>query len=72
MHTRAALASARKRTDAARMKNVHQAAAYQGWLTEQVQEAIADPRPSVPQSEVAAEWQTERAALLKLAERAGS
>ena len=63
----------RKRTDAAkRMKNAHEAAAYKGWLTQQVQEAIDDPRPSVPHSDVAAEWATERAALLEQAERMGS
>jgi len=59
----------RKRTDAAdRMKNAHEAAAYKGWLTQQVQEAIDDHRPSVPHSEVAAEWAAERAALLRQAE----
>lgn len=68
-----ALKTDRKRTDAAeRMKNAHEAAAYKGWLTQQVQEAIDDPRPSVPHSEVAAEWATERAALLKQAESMGS
>ncbi|PRC95042.1 hypothetical protein [Solimicrobium silvestre] len=62
----------RKRADAAeRMKNAHEAAAYQGWLTQQVQEAIDDPRPSVPQSAVEAEWAIERAALLKRAESMG-
>jgi hypothetical protein len=67
-----ALKTNRKRTDAAeRMKNAHEAAAYEGWLTQQVQEAIDDPRPSVPHSEVVAEWAAERAALLKQAERMG-
>lgn len=62
----------RKRTDAAdRMKNAHEAAAYKGWLTQQVQEAIDDPRPSVPHSEVAAEWAAERAVLVKQAESMG-
>ncbi len=62
----------RKRTDAAeRMKNVHEAAAYKGWLTQQVQEAVDDLRPSVPHSEVAAEWATERTTLLKKAESMG-
>ena len=68
-----ALKTERKRTDAAeRMKNAHEAAAYTGWLTQQVQEAIDDPRPSVPHSEVAAEWETERAALVKRTESMGS
>ena len=63
----------RKRADAAeRMKNAHEAVAYKGWLTQQVQEAIDDPRPSVSHSEVLAEWEAERAALLKQAENVGS
>lgn len=68
-----ALKTERKRTDAAeRMKNVHEAAAYKGWLTQVVQEAIDDPRPSVPHSEVAAEWAVERAALLNKAKSMGN
>lgn len=68
-----ALKTGRKRTDAAeRMKNAHEAAAYKGWLTQQVEEAIDDPRPSVPHEQVLAEWNTERAALLKQAESAGN
>ena len=66
----AAPPSDRKRTDAAeRMKNAHAAAAYKGWLTKEVQEAIDDPRPSVPHDEVMAEWKTERAALAKQAKQ---
>jgi hypothetical protein len=62
----------RKREDAAeRMKNAHEAAAYKGWLTKEVQESIDDPQPSVPHAQVAAEWATERAALLKRAESTG-
>jgi hypothetical protein len=62
----------RTRTDSAeRMKNAHEAAAYKGWLTKEVQEAIDDPRPSVPHAQVAAEWATERAALLKQAQSKG-
>ena len=69
----AALKTGRKRTDAAeRMKNAHEAAAYKGWLTQQVQEAIDDPRPSLPHEQVAAEWATERAALVKRAENMGN
>lgn len=68
-----ALKTERQRTDAAeRMKNAHEAAAYKGWLTREVQEAIDDPRPSVPHSEVAAEWAVERAALLNKAKRMGN
>lgn len=60
-----------KRTDAAdRMRAAHQAAAYKGWLTKEVQEAIDDPRPSVSQAQVSAEWKTERAALAKQANQA--
>lgn len=69
----AALKTGRKRTDAAeRMKNAHEAAAYKGWLTQQVQEAIDDPRPSVPHEQVAVDWATERAALVKRAENMGN
>jgi hypothetical protein len=61
-----AIKTGRKRADAAeRMKNAHEAAAYKGWLTQQVQEAIDDPRPGVPHDEVAAEWARERAILVK-------
>jgi hypothetical protein len=45
---------------------------YESWLTRQVQEAIDDPRPSVPHNEVAAEWAIERAALLKQAKSMGN
>ncbi|MHB1250445.1 MAG: antitoxin PaaA2 family protein [Polaromonas sp.] len=63
-----ALKTARTRTDSAeRLKNAHKAASYKGWLTQQIQEAIDDPRPSVPQARVAVEWATERAALVKRA-----
>lgn len=68
-----ALKTERKRTDAAeRMKNAHEAAAYKGWLTQQVQEAIDDPRPSVSHAQVTAEWKSERAALLQQAVSAGN
>ncbi|MFN5350631.1 MAG: hypothetical protein ACK5A0_14035 [Polaromonas sp.] len=62
------LKTERTRTDSAeRLKNAHKAASYKGWLTQQVQEAIDDPRPSIPHDAVVAEWNTERAALLKRA-----
>ena len=68
-----ALKTERKRTDAAeRMKNAHEAAAYKGWLSQEVQEAIDDPRPSVSHEQVVDEWQKERAALQKQAENRGS
>lgn len=65
-HTRRGMAAAE------RLRAAHEAAAYKGWLTQQVQEAIDDPRPSVPHSEVVVEWTAERAALLKQAESMGS
>jgi hypothetical protein len=59
----------RRRTDATeRLKNAHEAAAYKGWLAAQVQQAIDDPTPSVPHEDVAAEWEIERAELIKQAE----
>lgn len=68
-----ALKTSRKRSDAAeRMKNAHQAAAYKDWLKGQVQEAIDDSSPSVPQTQVDAEWAIERAALLKQAKEMGN
>lgn len=63
----------RQRPDSAsRMKQAFEAKGYRDWLTGQVQEAINDPRPSVPHSDVAAAWATERAALVQLAESMGS
>lgn len=50
-----------------RLKRAHEAAAYKEWLAGEVQTAIDDPRPSVPHGEALADWQTERAALLKQA-----
>lgn len=61
-----------KRADAAdRMRSAHEAANYKSWLAKEVQEAIDDPRPSVPHAQVAAEWKLERAALIKQAKSAG-
>ena len=47
------------------------AAACTAWPTRQMQEAIDDPRPSMPHAQVAAEWKLERAALAKQAKCAG-
>ncbi|MHB9118324.1 MAG: type II toxin-antitoxin system RelB family antitoxin [Burkholderiales bacterium] len=56
----------RKRDDsAARMKGAHEAAAYDTWFRAQVQEAIDDPRSSIPHEEVMAEWKEERAKILR-------
>jgi hypothetical protein len=68
-----ALKTERKRTDAAeRMTNAHEAAAYKGWLSQEVQDAIDDPRPSVSHEQVVDEWQKERAALQKQVENRGN
>lgn len=65
-----AVKTGRTRIDAAqRMKSAHEAAAYNDWLTQQVQEAIDDPRQSVQHAQVLDEWKSERAALLKQTER---
>jgi hypothetical protein len=46
-----------------RMRRAHEAAAYDTWFRQQVQEAIDDPRPSIPHDEVMAEFAERRAAL---------
>jgi hypothetical protein len=53
-----------------RMKAAHEAAAYDKWFRAQVQEALDDPRPSIPHEQVEAEWAKERAALLKRVRKA--
>lgn len=59
-----ALKVERQRTDAAeRMRAAHEAAAYRDWLTKEVQEAIDDPRPSIPHAQVKAEFAERRKAL---------
>ena len=50
-----------------RMKHVHAAAAYDKWFRAQVQAAIDDPRPSVPDDEVRLEFAAKREALRKRA-----
>ena len=52
------------------MKSAHEAAAYDKWFRAQVQEALDDPRPSIPHEQVQAEWVIERAELLKRAGQA--
>jgi len=57
-----------KRADSSeRMKRAHEAAAYDQWFRAQVQEAIDDPRPSIPHEQVMAEFAERRTALLKRA-----
>lgn len=58
-------ASTRRPDRTAAMKAAHEAAAYDKWFRGQVQEAIDDPRPSIPHEEVAAEFAGRRAALRK-------
>jgi hypothetical protein len=48
-----------------RMKAAHEAAAYDKWFREQVQEAIDDPRPSIPNKEVKKHFAAKRKELQK-------
>lgn len=50
---------------AAALKVVHKAAAYDKWFRAEVQAAIEDPGPSIPNEEVAARWSKKRAQLVK-------
>lgn len=62
----------RKREDVTeRLKAAHQAATYNAWLKQQVQESIDDPRPSLSHEQVKADWSTRRAELLKQAQAEG-
>lgn len=56
--TRSARADSSKR-----MKHAHEAAAYDTWFRARVQEALDDPRPSIPHEEVMAEFAERRKAL---------
>ena len=60
------------RPDAAeRMRHAHKSADYDKWFRARVQEALDDPRPSIPHEQVMAEWDEERAELLKRAGKSG-
>lgn len=48
-----------------RMRAAHEAAAYDKWFREQVQEAIDDPRPSIPNTEVKKHFATKRKEMQK-------
>ncbi|NTX32023.1 hypothetical protein HT746_33760 [Burkholderia pyrrocinia] len=48
---------------AAALKAAHEAAVHDRWFREQVQQALDDPRPSIPDAEVSAEFASRRAAL---------
>lgn len=54
----------------AALKATHEAARYDRWFRSQVQDALDDPRPSIPHDEVEAEWAIERAGLLERADTA--
>jgi hypothetical protein len=43
-----------------RMKQAHEAAAYDKWFRAKVQEALDDPRPSIPHAEVMAQFEQHR------------
>ncbi|MCL2829520.1 MAG: hypothetical protein FWD77_02130 [Betaproteobacteria bacterium] len=52
-----------KRGRAEAMRKAHQAAAYSEWLAAEIQDAIDDPRPSIPHDEVMAGMEADIAAL---------
>jgi hypothetical protein len=60
--------SRQTRSDA--MREAHEAAAYSKWLAAEIQEAIDDPRPSIPHDEVMADMDTEIAAITATRKRA--
>jgi len=53
------------------LKQTHEAAAYDKWFRGQVQAALDDPQPSIPNEEVSARWAKKRAQLVKKAKGAG-
>jgi hypothetical protein len=56
----------RARVDASeRMRQAHEAAAYDKWLREQVQESLDDPRPNVSHAQVQKAMAEKKAALRK-------
>jgi hypothetical protein len=56
----------RARVDASeRMRQAHEAAAYDKWLREQVQESLDDPRPNVSHAQVQKAMADKKAALRK-------
>jgi hypothetical protein len=46
------------------LKHAHKAAAYDKWFRAQVQASLNDPRPGIPNEEVAERWSKKRAQLL--------
>ena len=56
----------RARVDASeRMRQAHEAAAYDKWFRAQVQESLDDPRPNVPHAQVQKHMAEKKAALRK-------
>src|ERR1700710_688778 len=54
-----------RRDSSERMREAHQAAAYDKWFREQVQEALDDPRPPISSEEVERRMDAKKAALRK-------
>ncbi len=61
----AAITGSTKNKAAERMREAHQAAAYTQWLKAEIQEAIDDPRPGIPNDEVKKHFAKKREALRK-------
>ncbi len=60
--------SRQTRSDA--MREAHEAAAYSKWLAAEIQDAIDDPRPSIPHDEVMADMDAEIAVIGATGKRA--
>ncbi|MDD4914163.1 MAG: hypothetical protein PHW13_03880 [Methylococcales bacterium] len=71
-YSAAAIHSKRRQDASERMRAAHQAAAYSDWLEKEIQEAIDDPRPSIPHDQIVANWQIRKAELLEQANRQGA
>ena len=54
------------------LKHAHEAAAYAKWFRSQLQVALDDPQPSMPNEEVSARWAKKRAQLVKKAKAKGA
>jgi hypothetical protein len=60
-----AKATRTRRDSGERLRETHEAAAFDKWSREQVQESLDDPRPNVSDAEVKADIAARRAKLLK-------
>ena len=67
-HSHVPMAGSTKNSAAERMREAHQAAAYTKWLKAEVQQAIDDPRPGIPNEEVQIHFAKRRAALIQRTE----